>query len=100
MSFHFKGSVAKLFVLVILVSAVACSELPELEKLVDNSSNDFTPASYVVREIAKAVAAQLRPTVSAAAPCLAPLQNSSSAQFIGPSLSSRNLLELYSVLRT
>jgi hypothetical protein len=100
MRFHFNGSLAKLFVLTILLSAVACSELPELEKLVDNSSNDFTPASYAVGEITKAVAAQLRPTVSAAAPRLASSQNPSSALFIGPFLSSRNLLELYSVLRT
>ena len=51
MSLRFRNKAAKLFVFIILLSAVACSELPELARLVDNPSNDFTPPAYLMSEI-------------------------------------------------
>ncbi len=51
MSLRFRNKAAKLFVFIVLLSAVACSELPELAKLIDNPSNDFTPPAYVMSEI-------------------------------------------------
>jgi hypothetical protein len=101
MRLRFKGSIVRLFVVVILLSSLACSELPELERLIDNTSNDFTPPSYVVGEITSAVSSQLTPESPMRALHVAPQQNSSDVpQHIGAFLSSRDLLHLFSIIRT
>ena len=101
MRLRFKGSVAKLFVVAILLSSLACSELPELERLIDNTSNDFTPPSYVVGEITSAVARQVTPTSPERALRGVSRQNSPDVpQHIRAFLSSRDLLHLYSMIRT
>jgi hypothetical protein len=101
MRLPFKGSVARLFVLAILLSSLACGELPELGRLIDNTSNDFTPPSYVVGEIERAAVAQLLPVPPALALSVAPRQNPSDfPQHIKTFLGSRDLLHLYSVIRT
>jgi hypothetical protein len=101
MRLRFNGSVAKLFVVAILLSSLACSELPELERLIDNASNDFTPASYVAGEITSAVAAHVKATSPARALRAARQQNSSDiSQHIAAFLISRDLLHLYSISRT
>jgi hypothetical protein len=101
MRLGFKGGIAKLFVLAILLSSLACSELPELCRLSDNTSNDFTPLSYVAGEIASAVSAQLWPASPARALRVTPQQNSTDVpQQVKPFLGSRDLLHLYSISRT
>ena len=99
--FHSWDKAAKLFIIVALVSTVACSELPELAGLMDNSSNDFTPSSYLVGEIASSLAAQVTSTAKPPASRIAPWWKSSDVpQQTSLFRSSRNLLELYSILRT
>jgi len=101
MTFHFKSNVAKVFVMAVLLSLMACSELPELAGLADNTSNDFTAPSYIVGEIASAVVAHLTATAAPPASPTTPYQNSSGvAQQTSLFRSSRDLLQLYSILRT
>ena len=71
MTVQFKSSVAKVFIFAILVSALMCSEFPELTKLTDDTSNDFTTPSYIMREVTSAVAAQVTATVMTPAPRIA-----------------------------
>lgn len=99
--FHFWSMVAKLLVVGILLSAMACSEFPELANLTDDASNDFISMSYVAGEIASTVAVQAMLTADPSASDVMPYRNSSdSPQHRLIFRSSRNLLELYSVLRT
>ena|ERR1700674_1293131 len=99
MTFRFKSNIAKLFVLAVLLSAVASSELPELARLMDNTSNDFTAPSYLMGEIGSPVAAQV--TAKGPVSRITPGQNPSDVrQQPGVFHSSRNLLLLYSILRT
>ena len=101
MKFHFESNVAKLFVMAVLLSSVACSELPELARLMDNTSNDFMPPSYIVGEIVDTVAAQVTATAAAPASPTTPYQSSSDvAHQTSLFRSSRDLLQLYSILRT
>src|ERR1700746_1556986 len=101
MRLRFNGSVAKLFVVAILLSSLACSELPELERLIDNTSNDFTAPSYVVGEITSAVARQVTPASPERALRGVTQQNSPDAsQHITAFLISRDLLHLFSISRT
>jgi len=101
MKFHFESNVARLFVMAVLLSSVACSELPELARLMDNTSNDFTPPSYIVGEIVDAIAAQITATRVPPASPTTPYQNSSDvAQQTNLFRGSRHLLQLYSILRT
>ena len=100
MTFRFKSNVVRLFVTVVLLSSLACSELPELGRLIDDTSNDFTPASYVLGEIASDVAVQATPATESASRVTSrqtfldmPQHNSA---FRGP----RSLLLLYSILKT
>lgn len=99
MSFRFKSNVARFFVLAVLLSAVACSELPELARLIDNASNDFTAPSYLMGEIASTVTAQVMTTV-AGSPVEMSLNSSDTTQTSEGFLGSGDLLLLYSVLRT
>ena len=101
MRFRFKSNVAKFFVMAVLLSALACSELPELAKLIDQTSNDFTPPSYMMEEIASAVAAQV--TTTTTVPKLRATPSQSSSDFPRQARlfrGSRELLQLYSILRT
>jgi hypothetical protein len=97
MSFRF--NIARFFVLAVLLSAVACSELPELARLTDNTSNDFTAPSYLMGEIAGAVSAQVVATV-AGSPIEMSLKSSDVPQRTHVSRGSADLLLLYSMLRT
>jgi hypothetical protein len=98
---HFPSQVAKFLVMAVLFSAIACSEFPELANLMDNTSNDFTPPSYVVGEIASTVAAQVTVTAATPASRITPFRKSSDAsQQTSLFRSSRDLLLLYSILRT
>ena len=101
MRLRFKSDVSKFFVVAVLLSALACSELPELAKLMDQTSNDFTPPSYVVGEIAGAVAAKVTTTTTAPELRGMPSQNSSVApRQTGLFRCSRDLLAFCSILRT
>ena len=101
MRFRFKSNVARFFVVALLLSAVACSELPELAKLMDRTSNDFTPPSYVVGEIDSAVAAQVTTTTAAPEMRARPAQNSPDVpRQTRLFRCSRELLLFYSILRT
>ena len=89
---------ARLLVIVVLLSSVACSELPELASLSDNASNDFTIQSCIAAEVA--IAAPLQ-AAKVLASCIPPR-----AEFLDvqPRKNvfgiSRDLLLLYSILRT
>lgn len=99
MRFKFKSSVAKFAVLAVLLTAVACSELPELARLMDNPTNDFTAPSYLMEDISASVAAQ----VTATAPTLRITLSqkfSDSPQRATLIRGSRDLLLLCSILRT
>ena len=99
MTSRFNSNVAKFFVLAVLLSAVASSELPELARLMDIASNDFTAPSCLAGEIGSAVAAQ----VTAAGPVsriTLGQKPSDAPQQPGIFHRPRNLLLLYSIFRT
>lgn len=99
MSLRLPGNFAKLFVLAVLVSSLACSELPELTRLIDNSSNDFTAPSYVTEEVSNTVATQVSGTPSARRMAFSRPQPNNLLQ-IRQFRNSRDLLLLCSILRT
>ena len=99
MTFRFKSNIARFFVLAVLLSAIACSELPELARLTDNASNDFTAPSYLMGEIASTVTAQVMVTV-AGWPIEMSLNSSDIPQTSKGFHGSGDLLLLYSILRT
>ena len=99
MSFRFKSNLARFFVLAVLLSAIACSELPELARLTDNASNDFTAPSYLMGEIASTVTAQVMATV-AGSPIEMSLNSSDILQTSEGFHGSGDLLLLHSILRT
>jgi hypothetical protein len=100
MTVQFKSNFAKVFIFATLLSALMCSEFPELTKLTDDTSNDFTTPSYVMREVTSAVAVQVTATVMTPAPRITPSRKFSAAlpetRFIR---NSRDLLLLCSLLR-
>jgi hypothetical protein len=101
MTVQYKSDVAKVFVFAVLLSSLMCSELPELVKLTDKTSNDFTTPSYVMRKVASAVAAQVTAAVTTPASRITSSRNSSvvlpqQASFIR---NSRDLLLSCSLLR-
>lgn len=99
MRFRFKGNLSKFLVLAVLLSAVACSELPEIVKLMDNPANDFTTPSDLVVEFSSVLAAQV--TTEAPARYIAPAQTSTETlQQTSYVRSRRDLLLLFSILRT
>jgi hypothetical protein len=99
MRFGFKGNLATLFFLAILLSSVACSELPELTQLLDNPSNDFTPPSCLTEEASTVVAAQVTATARVSR-VAQPQKSSDTVQQRSLIRSSRDLLLLCSILRT
>ena len=99
MSRRFKTNIARFFTLAVLLSAIACSELPELARLTDNASNDFTAPSYLMGEIASTVTVQVTATV-AGSPIEVSLNSSDIPQISEGLHGSGDLLMLYSILRT
>ena len=101
MTVQFKSNFAKVFIFATLLSALMCSEFPELTKLTDDTSNDFTTPSYVMREVTSAVAAQVTATVMTPAPRITSSRKFSAApperSFIR---NSRDLHLLCTLLRT
>ena len=90
--------VVKLVGLVLLVSTLACSELPELTILMDNPSNDFTvlpSSSAAVTVVAAQVTINVCVSQAAVHPAFVEASQHESA-FRG----SRDILALYSLLRT
>jgi hypothetical protein len=86
------------FVMVVLLCSLVCCEFPELARLADDPSNDFTTQSCLASEVAIDAAIQVMPTAPAAG-------------YGGPEIFvhserlilfgiSRDLLPFYSVLRT
>jgi hypothetical protein len=100
MTFRINRNVIKVFVLVVLLSALVCSEVPELAKLMDDTSNDFTTPICLIQELRATIAAQVTATVISPALGVLASQLSSAHQ---PSIfpgSSRDVLLLCSTLRT
>jgi hypothetical protein len=99
MSRRFKTNIARFFALAVLLSAIACSELPELARLIDKASNDFTAPSYLMEEDASTVTAQATATVAGS-----PIEVSLKFSDVRPTShdfhGSGDLLQLYSILRT
>lgn len=98
---YFVSNVIKLVVLVMLVSTIACNELPELTRLMDNPSNDFTVVSTASADVrVAAVAAQVTATLCMSRAAL-PLEFLQDAQRESAAFgSARDLLALLSFLRT
>jgi hypothetical protein len=96
---RFKTNIARFFALAVLLSAIACSELPELARLIDNASNDFTAPSHVMGEIASTVTVQVTATV-AGSPIEVSLKSSNVRPTNHDFRGSGDLLQLYSILRT
>lgn len=93
----FGRNVVKLLVLAVLLSAIACNELPELIQLVDNPTNDFTaPSSFR----AVAVAAPLRAMPTGRASFVPSYRKPSGVPPETVSRAPRDLLLLQSLLRT
>jgi hypothetical protein len=97
--FRRRSKFARLFVLVLVLSSVACSEFPELVSLADNTSNDFTTQSCIAGEVGIAATTQITATVPASriTACEQFLDIPQRISLFGI---SRDLLLLYSVLRT
>jgi hypothetical protein len=95
---YFVSRVVRLVALVMLVFALACSELPELTTLMDNSSNDFTVVASSSPDVA-AVAAQVTATVCVSPPTLRPTFVAA-PQHVSCVRGSCDILALYSLLRT
>src|SRR5690348_18403533 len=55
-------SLVKIFIVIALVSSVACGELRELTRLADDTSNDFTILSSTSVEVRSALAIRNAPT--------------------------------------
>jgi hypothetical protein len=91
--------IAEIFVLMLLVSSVACGELPELVSLTDNTSNDIVILSVPSAGVIPAAVTLVTP-----GSCAAIVSNdqklSGVQQKILPSRSSRDVLALQSLLRT
>jgi hypothetical protein len=98
---HFRSYVFKAFIMLVLVCSIASAEFPELARLSDNASNDFTTPTSVVEEVTTAVAPKVTATVAAPALRVTSYQEPSKASRRTPvSRSSRDVLVLYSILRT
>ena len=94
----FRSKLARLFATIVILSAVACSEFPELASLADNPSNDFTTQSCLASQIAVESATQR----TAIAPSRITRRDNlfGAPQRISLFAISRDLLVLYSVFRT
>jgi hypothetical protein len=98
---HFRSYVFKAFIMLVLVCSIAFAEFPELARLSDNASNDFTTPTCVVEEVRTAVAPKVTATVAASALRVTSYQEPSKAsRRTLVSRSSRDVLVWYSILRT
>jgi len=98
---HFRSRVFKAFIMLVLVCSIAFAEFPELARLSDDASNDFTTPTCVVQEVTTAVAPKVTATVAALALRVASHQEPSKASRRAPvTRCSRDVLVLYSILRT
>jgi hypothetical protein len=97
---QFKRHAFKFFVIASLVCSVACTELPELSRLSDDASNDFTVLSTSLADISLAVAAKVRPTayLRLVAPYWEPVDDSQRRPLVPRS--SPAVPILHSILRT
>jgi hypothetical protein len=97
--FRVLSKFARLFVMVVLLCLLMCSEFPELVRLADNTANDFTTQSCLASEVAIALAIQVVAKAPASGITARP-----ESLCIPKRLSlfgiSPDLLLLYSVLRT
>lgn len=93
------GKFVRFLAIAVLLLSVACSELPELATLSDNTSNDFTTQSYVTREVAVAVVT-LAPTEAPVLPVHRSEEFADAPQRANFFCISRDLLLLYSTFRT
>jgi hypothetical protein len=97
----FRSYFVKFFIMLVLVCSIAFAEFPELARLSDNASNDFTTPTSVVEEVTTAVAPKVTATVAAPALRVTSYPELSKASRRTPvSRSSRDVLVLYSILRT
>jgi hypothetical protein len=90
--------VAQTLVMAIVLSVVVCSELPELIRLVDNTTNDFTTPASLIEEPESVRASQpaVRITVLQCRPRY-PLRDVFRRR--APLNLSRDLLSFYSIIR-
>lgn len=99
--FRPKGNSWRLIALTIILVAVACAELPELARLVDNPDNNFTIPSYVMYADAEieAVSGQVAGAAvgSHAQSCVKPLGVSRVPAMVR---GAGEILLLYSIRRT
>jgi hypothetical protein len=97
--FTLRSKFARFFVLVVLLSSLACAEFPELASLADNTSNDFTTQFCLGAEGAMvgAIRTMAKAPTSRMMACQAYSHIPQRINLFGI---SRNLLPLYSVLRT
>ena len=97
--FTLRSKFARFFVIVVLLSSLACAEFPELASLADNTSNDFTTQFCLGAEGAMVGAVR----IMAKAPT-SPMMAGAAYLHIPRRVSlfgiSRNLLLLCCVLRT
>jgi hypothetical protein len=99
--FQSESRVVRFLVVAVLLCAVACSEVPELTKLIDVSSNDFITSSCLLNEVAATAVAPVTATVKPQALRVVPSQELSRVQQQTiRTRSSRDLLSLCSILRT
>jgi hypothetical protein len=95
---YFRNYALKCFMLVLMCS-ILCTELPELSRLSDDASNDFTVLATSQAKVGIAEATHVRP--AAYAPSFSPYRKSSDGSHRKPaSPRSRDLLALCSTLRT
>jgi hypothetical protein len=95
---HFKRRLIKFFVLMVLVSSLASAEFPELSKLMDDTSNDFTVLSITAVEVQMEASVQTMPRC-----CVSGVKQyyqSPDRPQPGAFRSSRDVLVLDSILRT
>jgi hypothetical protein len=94
-----RSKFARFFVIVVLLSSLACAEFPELASLADNTSNDFTTHFSLGAEGAMvgAIRAMAKAPASRRMACEEYLRIPRRISLFGI---SRNLLLLCSVLRT
>ncbi len=97
--FTLRSKFARFFVIVVLLSSLACAEFPELASLADNTSNDFTTQFCLGAEgmIVGAIRTMAKAPASRVMAGEVYLRIPRRVSLFGI---PRNLLHLYSVLRT
>ncbi len=91
---------ARLLVTAVLLFPVACSELPELATLSDNTSNDFTTQSYAAAAEVTIAAVTFGPAKAPASLMVRREESVNVRQRASSPHISRDLFLLYSTFRT